>query len=302
MRIALTGATGFIGTPLFQYLQKKGHTVIGISRRRHPKKAEIVPLDLTKTSLVRIFFREHPVDCIIHLAAKIPTTTSGTSAKKYLWGNVTSTRNLLAVFKSNRVKKFIYASSIAVIGTPLGIVDENSPINPENPYAASKHTGELLAEQCQTETKKQVTVLRITAPYGPGQRIPTVISKFIHRAMKNQNLIVQGSGSRIQNFIYIDDVVHAFSRAVQYNRSGLYIIGGPQSLSTLALAKKIIRHVRGTTSRILFRGSDVQEHYSLRVNLAKAKKELGYSPQFTVDKGLTAYINFLKNDARRDNI
>lgn len=296
MRILLTGATGFIGSNLFLKLKNKGHQVTGLALKQDKIVGlKIHALDLKNSKKVQDFFGHHKFDAVIHLAAAVPVKFSGSLEEKKIFDdNFLGTSNLLDAFSLSSAKLFIYASSISVIGQPLTkSVDEGHPAFPGNFYSLSKLFGEMLGRQLAEATGKTFVGFRITAPYGPGQRLRTVVNIFLENALISKDITVFGQGKRAQDFIYIDDLTDAFLLALKSKQSNIFNLGSGQSVSSLELAKTILANSPESQSKIIFKGVDNQENYRLRVNIEKAKKILKFKPKYDVEKGIREYLKYL---------
>ncbi|KKQ18751.1 MAG: NAD-dependent epimerase/dehydratase [Berkelbacteria bacterium GW2011_GWA1_36_9] len=295
-KILITGASGFIGQHLFRRLKKEGFSVFGISRTGgYIDDQKIFSLDLQNKEEVNNFLKNKKIDCIIHLAALVPQSFNDQTAYESLYENFVSTFNLLEVLKQDQIKKFVFASSMSVIGQPpKKSLDENIPVEPTNFYSLSKYFGEKMSQLFGLKFKKKVIILRISAPYGQGQKEGSVIPLFINQALKSENLIVLGQGKRLQDFIYISDIVEAFVCAIKYPACGIYNLASGQSTNTYKLAKIILKLIPESHSKIILKGIDTQEKYQLRVNISKAKKDLKYIPKVLIKDGIGNYINYLK--------
>jgi len=281
MKILLTGATGFIGSHVFSRLTEEGYQVTGVSLNDVKINGQkISGLDLTDEKKVKEFFKRRSFGCFIHLAAKVPKDFTGKEARQAFGQNLQATFNLLEEFANSGANKFIHASSISVR-------------HPDNFYSLGKLFEEELARLYQKETGKKIISLRIAAPYGPGQNIMTVVPLFIKNAINNKPIVVFGSGQRRQDFIFVTDVAEAILKAMTSQVSGVYDIGGGESVSTLGLAKIIIKVAR-SKSKIIFKGKDAQEHYRLKIDLSQAKKGIGFLPRISLKEGIEKYIEYLK--------
>ena len=296
MNVLLTGATGFIGSNLFLKLKKNKHHVTGLALKQEKiANQKILALDIKNRKNVQDFFSHHKFDAVIHLAAAVPPKfTNSLEEKKIFDDNFLGTSILLDAFSRSRAGLFVYASSISVIGQPLSsCVDETHPLKPNNFYSLSKLFGEMLGRQYALATDKTFIGFRITAPYGPGQRLKTVLNIFLENALKSKDLEVFGKGKRAQDFIYIDDLTDAFLLALKAKKSGIFNIGSGQSVSSSELAKKVLENCPGNKSKIIFKGVDNQESYRLKVNIEKAKKILKFRPKHDIDTGIKEYLKYL---------
>lgn len=282
-KILITGATGFIGQHVFSLLQAAGLKVAGISFEGGKiDKAKILKLDLCQAEKVRRFFKkknavEH-FDTIIHLAARVPKSDNERDQKLALIENVASTLNILEEFQKSKTEKFIYVSGISVV------------VQRESLYVVSKYFGEILSEYYQKKFNKNIIILRISAPYGPGQVKNNVIPIFIKNALENKDIQIFGTGKRTQDFIYIDDVARAFLAALKSNCNGIYNIASGQSVSTLGLAKIILKNFPESKSKIVFKGIDPEENYRVKIDISEVQKDLKFTPKIMIEEGIKKYV------------
>ena len=261
------------------------------------KRKRSLVLDEDDERAVELFtdLGKESFDAIIHLAASVPSSFHRTDTMHSLSENFNSTLNILTFFEKMDIDRFIFASSSSVFGqTQYLPVDESHPLNPDNFYSIGKLVGEMLCNQFKLETEKKITSLRLSAPYGPGQKENSVIPIFIKKALNSNDIPIHGTGKRSQDFIYITDIVDAFMSALHSDHSGVYNIGSGQSTSTLNLAKIILKNCPKTNSKIIFSEKiDPQESYRMKMNISKGKKELDYSPKILIEDGIKKYIDYL---------
>jgi len=282
-KILITGATGFIGQHVFKLFKDRGLKVTGIAfEGGRVDRQKILKLNLCDSQKVENFFKKNKFDTIIHLAARVPKSNDPLEQKLSLQENITSTFNILEEFSRSNAKKFIYASGISV--------EEVEKKNSSSLYVISKYFGEVLNEYYQKKFKKDIISLRISAPYGPGQKPNNVIPIFIKNALESKDIRVFGTGRRTQDFIYIDDVARAFLAAVKSDRSGIYNIGSGQSTSTKKLAEIILKTIPESRSKIVFSGKDPQENYRARVDISKTKKVLKFTSKIMIEEGIKKYV------------
>ena len=297
--VLVTGATGFIGQHLVRRLNNAGYTVFGISKSGGSVAGHhITPVDMTNAQALASYCADKAFDAVFHLAAVIPVSFSDNTARESLMANVTSTLNLLEVFKQKEWNVFVYASSTSIYGTPLihHPIMENFPALLYNFYSTGKYFGEMLCEQFRIAHNLCISSLRISSPYGPGQRRETVITKFIKMALQSEDITLYGTGQRKQDFIYIDDVVEAFLLAYQKKASGVFNTASGVSISMKELAETILKVIPTSQSKIVYTGiMDPQEHYRVEFSIEKAKKELGYIPMFSLADGIKRYVDTIQH-------
>ena len=294
MKILVTGATGFIGKNTFIKLKEKNYEVFGTSLNGGSiGKSKITSVDLRDRGKTRKFMKNKKFDVVIHLASAIPKNITNALNETYLFDNISQTLNLLEEIKNKKKCRFIYVSSMSIMGKPKYLpVDEKHPFNIENYYSSGKLCCEILCKQQMLQNKLQLCIIRISSPYGPGQNPTSVIPLFINMALKSMNINIYGSGKRSQDFIYIKDIVNLLVSIIKKKSSGVYNIGSGESTSTIDLANIILNNTNQTKSKIIFNGKmDEQEGYKMKVDIKKARKELNFRPKFNIKKGIKDYIN-----------
>lgn len=295
MKILVTGANGFIGSNLVKKLTKFGHNVTGISLNNNTINNTIIHgINICDKNRLHNFFQNKNYDVFIHLAAQIPIDLNGKEAVEAYKSNIKSTQNILNEFKYNKAKILIFASSASVYGINniKKEINEKSPVNPSNLYALSKLNCEKLCQQYINYHKKIIIIFRISAPYGPGQNPITVIPKFINQAINSENLTVFGKGKRSQDFVFIDDLSEAFILSLKQKESNIFNIGSNESISTIKLAKLVIKSIPNTESKILYTHKDLEEKYYLKLDTSKAQKILGFKPKTFIKEGIQKSIDY----------
>ncbi|MBI4182049.1 MAG: NAD-dependent epimerase/dehydratase family protein [Candidatus Aenigmarchaeota archaeon] len=212
--LLVTGGTGFIGTPLVESLLRQGKQVRLLcrdpARVRKRVHLEAVRGDLLDPASLAAACKG--VDQVIHLAALI----SYTHGREQLFQvNVEGTRNLLAAAQAAKVKRIVFASSVAVYGHVTSRVDEQGPLRPDTPYGESK----LLAEREILASGIPAVALRIGPVYGEGSQIFASILKMLERGFPVPRVQTNIS------LVHVSDVVQAFLLALRKGE-GPYNIAG----------------------------------------------------------------------------
>lgn len=328
MRILVTGASGFLGGYLVEELVTRGYNIRGMVR--DPKKVshlrdlgvETVYGDLTQHETLSEAVRG--VDAVIHLAAYYTFT----GAKKlYMLVNVDGTRALAQAALKSGVKRFIYCSSTEAIGpvkNPPG--NEDTPPNPQFEYGRSK----LLAEQVVKELGNsglEYTIVRPSGMYGP-RNVDDVAYWFIMAVARGGVLskFMIGNGEYLVQFAHVRDVVQGFKLVLEkpdVSVGQTYIISdekaytyrevyeiishilnkeppkiklSPRIAKFLLTFTEVYDRVRKGENLILRRSivDAVMTHRAYSIN--KAKKELGYKPQYDLKKGLEETIKWYRDN------
>lgn len=238
MRILITGATGFIGSHLAIRLLGSGHMVTLVSS--HPRKLKIPGCSLTcvdltqETSFSVLKETLNQCDRAYFLAASLPPRP-----------NVAQTNNRIdsicsKAFFASTCPEAIYLSGLTVFPQNEDlIVDEQShPSENLSPYFASKLAGERLF--ASESPDKQVKILRVNAPYGPGMSGNHVISRFLNLALRDKELTVYGNGERSQHFTWVGDIARILAHANEIP-TGISHFCGPERVNMLQLARLCLK-------------------------------------------------------------
>ena len=294
--VLVTGADGFIGRHVCKNLVRGGLDVIGLVRdnARASMAANIpylrITADLSQHGALEsawAFVNQRWPGAVIHLAAQIPPVFLGEEAERAAAINCLIDENVLR-FCGARGLAVVYASGMSVCGFGSGQAQaESSELRPVGPYSAAKLLGERLGSKYLGSKGIAFTALRISAPYGPSQRARTVLTIFLDRALRGLPLLYDGSGSRQQDFTYVEDVADAVRCALYARRSGTYNVATGVPTSMRQLATLIRDSVPGCRSDILPSGrEDPQERVRALFPVEKAAIELGWRAATSLKAGI----------------
>lgn len=221
--ILVTGANGFTGNWLCQFLTKKGIPVRGLVHQSSQSNTnpliEYVSGDLRdRASLDKAMVG---IKTVMHLAALFRPSNVG---KKEFWDvNVEGTKNVIESAVKAHVEKFVHCSTVGVHGTTGNkAVNEEGAIAPDDPYQESKWEGEKLAIALAKEKKLDLTVIRPAGIYGPGERRFLKLTQLI----KKGRFIMFGDGRVSYHFVHVNDLSEAFWLAANSKKSNgrVYLI------------------------------------------------------------------------------
>lgn len=283
----ITGANGFLGGAIKNKLLHENVRVVSAVWPAIPEltnNPDIVTIDLMDGKSFEKLNSYGQFDAIIHCAALLPGVAS---EKDILFANQEMTYNLLDWSVRNNASQFIFASTCRLYGMQPYPCVETSPLAPPDMYAISKVACELLIKGMMSAKSIPWSILRISAPYGPGSKANTVIRKFLMDSSKGIPLKLLGSGNRSQDFVYETDVARAFHRVFESRVEGVFNLSGGASISMKELAEAILEiYGLNPETHLLFSGEDLQESYRGNFPIDAATRSFGYLPQTTIREGL----------------
>lgn len=207
MRVGVTGAAGYIGRRLVERLRLAGHDVLAIDREppAEPTARSFLRCDLTDATAYEGALSG--LDLLCHLAAA--KGDWGISEDEYRRDNVVATEMLLDCARRAGIRRWIFYSTVSVLGPSEVALDEHAPRRPANPYGASKAECEVLFERYVTqESDARVLVIRPSVVFGPGNPDNTNIFRLIDAINRNRFVMI-GRGREVKTTSYIDNLLDA---------------------------------------------------------------------------------------------
>lgn len=288
-KVAITGASGFIGKYLFNSLLRNNFeiSVLDSSGFSYPDKVNVVKGNLFSTEGIDKFLEGSEV--LIHLAGQVlPGSTTMDE------GNFVTTKNLISKVNNCEIQKIIFTSTVAVYGSSHRKVFRESDIcNPVTEYGLSKLKAERLIEDWGNTTGNQYVILRPFSVYGPGNNkglIYNLCNDFINKGV----VTVYGNGQQKRDLVYVEDAVKALIFALEPNLSEIYNIGTGKNYSVLDIIS-ILEKVAGRKCKVVFRKQDLNKTTNTFYSVEKIKKETGWIPEVLVEEGLRKVYQSLLN-------
>ena len=232
MKILVTGATGFVGYHLVNYLREYGHDVIGICHRKSDD-SDCISAELTDSDSITNLHDKYRPNVIIHLAAMARTDTCEKYLDESYESNVTITKNLVNAFWD---AKFVFFSTYAVYNNSEGNSVESSALSPTNQYIYTK----IEAEK-QVYLHKNHIIFRPSVIYGYMPKQTTSDNYFMQLIkLLEAKKVLNSPNDQYFNPIYVKVVCEIIRLAIEKDINGIYNLGSPDSLSKYEFNKRII--------------------------------------------------------------
>jgi UDP-glucuronate decarboxylase len=303
-KVLVTGGAGFVGSHLCERLLNDGHEVVCLDNYFTGQKQNIVHLldnpffELIRHDVTMPFFIE--VDEIYNLACPASPIHYQYNAIKTMKTSVMGAINMLGLAK--RIKaKILQASTSEVYGDPHIHPQVESywghvnPIGERACYDEGKRAAETLFVNYHKQNNVRIKIIRIFNTYGPRMHPNDgrVVSNFIVQALRGEDITIYGDGSQTRSFQYVDDLVEGMIRmmATREDFTGPVNIGNPGEFTILQLAEKVIS-LTSSKSKIIRMPLPPDDPTQRQPDISLAKKELSWSPEITLEKGLVKTIEY----------
>ncbi len=290
MRVALTGAGGFLGGAVLNHIVGSGHEVVALSSSLDAVAgAEVVRWEATQ-SWERSARALIGVDVLIHAAAHIPRHhRDAREARRCVEVNALGTHGLLQACTHAAVRRLIYVSGANVLSPRAASIMEDDPYGCEySPYyLGSKVLGEIYVRAAK---EVEGLIVRPSSLYGPGMGAG-VIRNFVELLLAGSPIRVQDGGRFRSDYVWCDDVAALVSAAVVGGREGVVNLGSGRSTSVLEVAR-LLSELLGTDSSLIEIEAPVdltQEPGFAAVDITRARDWFGFSPTALPD-GLARWL------------
>ena len=282
MRILVTGHAGFIGRALVDRLLKEGHEVIGLDLNISPPKFGIKQIlcDITSGPLMIDYYPDwNKIDYIYHLAAMANLNIADKYPNKCVEVNVMGTNNIVRICHKYKIP-LCYISTCCVYGnTKVHPTSEEDLPVPTEIYAITKLMGEYLVRLLP-----KWTIFRIGTVIGPEMRRALVTHIFLTQAINNKPITIMGTGEQTRAWIYIDDLIDGFVRALELKTNEIINLAGFESKSVNQVADYCYRLVRGRGYLYPVKYLPKRKGDFIReeIDISKAKGLMGWEPKVNV--------------------
>lgn len=313
MRLLVTGCCGFIGsTFLRQALAHEGvERLVNLDvltysgRRENDQELERDPRyrfvegDIASAEVVGALFKEEKFTAVVNFAAESHVDRSLFAARRFVQTNIDGTLCLLeaargAQEESGETLRFVQVSTDEVYGD-LGPDDpafsETTPLDPRNPYSATKAGADLLVQAFAATHGLQAVVTRSSNNYGPRQYPEKLIPLMITNAIDDLPLPVYGDGQNVRDWVWVEDNCAGVFAALERGKSGeVYNFGGASERTNLHVVKGILAALGKPESLITYVNDRPGHDRRYAIDFRKAEAELGFKPHMTFEEGLAKTV------------
>ncbi len=307
----VSGAAGFIASPVIESLLQAGHSVVGVDNMNDAYDVRMKEYRLRKLMAHPNFsfhrsdianralfnsqspLRQHKYAAVIHLAARAGVRQSVEDPWVYVDTNVTGTLNLLEYCREQKIPKFVLASTSSVYGrdAPLPTPETFCSDLPLQAYAATKKSAEVLCHVYHYLYGLDVTVYRYFTVYGPAPRPDMVMFRFAQWISEGRTVIVNGDGKQSRGFTFLDDIARGTLLGLAPLGYEIINLGGHEVIKINDLIIKL-EALTGRKAQIEYRPAHPADMSTNWADVAKAGQVLNWIPKIGLDEGLASLVDW----------
>ncbi|MBY0220365.1 dTDP-glucose 4,6-dehydratase [Paenibacillus illinoisensis] len=308
MKLLVTGGAGFIGSNFVMYMmqQHPDYEIINVDALTYAGNLEnlksiegnahhtFIKADITDTAEMDRLIGQG-VDVVVNFAAESHVDRSILEPDVFVRTNVNGTQALLEAAKKHNITKFVQVSTDEVYGSlgPTGLFTEETPLQPNSPYSASKAGGDLLVRAYHETFGLPMNITRCSNNYGPYQFPEKLIPLMISRVLADEALPVYGDGLNIRDWLYVEDHCSAIDLVIHQGRNGeVYNIGGNNERTNVHIVKTILEQLGKPESLIKYVQDRPGHDRRYGIDPTKTMSELGWKPKHTFETGIKETIQW----------
>jgi dTDP-glucose 4,6-dehydratase len=303
----VTGAAGFLGSHLSDYLLAAGYKVIGVDNLLTGNMRNIAHLgsnadfEFMKHDVTKHIEIPGEVNLIYHMASPASPIDYLQLPIQTLKVSSLGTHNALGLAKAKGAT-FLIASTSECYGDPLEHPQKETywgnvnPIGPRGCYDEAKRFAEAITMAYHRFHNVDTKIVRIFNTYGPRMRLEDgrVVPAFIGQALQGQPLTVFGDGSQTRSFCYVSDLIDGIYRLSQGTYHEPVNIGNPGEMTVLQFAEAILKYT-GSKSNIDYRPLPVDDPKVRQPDISLAKRLLGWGPKVSLDEGIANTVAYFRD-------
>jgi len=335
-KILVTGAAGFIGFHLCQYLIKKNCDVIGIDNLndyydvqlkknrleqiKHADNFDFFQIDLADSPSLNNLFENHNIQVVVNLAAQAGVRYSLINPDAYVRSNITGFVNLLECARKKQIRHMVFASSSSVYGanTQMPFSVHDNVDHPVSLYAATKKSNELIAHSYSHIYGLPCTGLRFFTVYGPWGRPDMALFLFTKAIYEGKPINVFNHGKMKRDFTYIDDIVQGVARIIDkqpepnpswcgdnpdpgtsYAPYRIYNIGNNSPIELMHFIETL-ESIIGKTAQKKFMDIQLGDVPATYANIDDLYEAVGFYPKTDIKTGIRRFVGWYQDYYMKD--
>jgi nucleoside-diphosphate-sugar epimerase len=320
MNILVTGAAGFIGWKVCEFLLTKPSlipdeikannilNIIGVDnlndyydvrlkqwrldQLKQHKNFMFYKLDIEHYDDLKVLFDKYKFNAVINLAARAGVRYSMENPFVYYTTNVIGTLNLLELCREYKVNKFVLASTSSLYAGQKMPFNEDLPVNkPISPYAASKKGAEATSYTYHFLYNMDISILRYFTVYGPAGRPDMSIFRFIYWMDHDIPIIIYGDGSQSRDFTYVEDIARGSIQALKPLGFEIINLGGDEPHKLLDVLSLIEKNMN-KKAEITYKPFHPADMMATWADVSRAKSILDWTSTFSVGQGINETIKW----------
>jgi len=308
MRLLITGGAGFIGSHFVRYTLENhpGDEIVVLDKLTYAgnidnlkdemKEIEFIKGDICQREDVEKGIRN--CDMAVNFAAETHVDRSIIEAGTFVLTDVYGTYVLLEASKKEAIERFVQISTDEVYGSiERGSFKEIDPLNPSNPYSASKAAADYLILSYWHTHKAPVVITRSTNNFGPRQHPEKLIPTLVINALEEKPLPLYGDGKNVRDWIYVLDNCRAIDLVARQGRPGeIYNVAGGNEKQNLEIARLVLQKLDRPQNLIHFISDRPGHDRRYSLDTAKTRKNLGWAPQHDFLESLEQTIEWYEEN------
>ena len=307
MNFLVCGGAGFIGSAFIRHLQNHDSKIINLDllkigsnlenlKNLENKNYQFIKDDIRNEDKVNHLVKE--ADVVVNFAAESHVDRSIANPKPFIETNILGTYSILEAIRKHD-KMFIHVSTDEIYGDAesKSSFNEDSQINPSNPYAATKAAADHLVGSYYRTYGIRCITTRCTNNFGPYQFPEKLIPKTIIRSIKNLKVPLYGNGQQIRSWIHVYDHVQAIKSLISKGKPGeVYNITAYNEIANKTIVEKILDILEKSHDMIEYVRDRPGHDKRYSIDSSKIQKEIDWKPKYKFDNALKETVNwYLEN-------
>jgi dTDP-glucose 4,6-dehydratase len=310
MKLLVTGGAGFIGSNFIHFMLSRypdvqivnfdaltyAGNLENLAAVEKEKRYRFFKGDVTSSDDIRSAFKSLAFDAVVHFAAESHVDRSlHLGPDKFILTNILGTQRLLDACREFSVPRFLHVSTDEVYGSlgRDGRFTENTPLQPNNPYAATKAASDFMVRAAIKSHGLNAVITRCSNNFGPYQFPEKLIPLMIANAIEDKPLPVYGDGMQVRDWIYVRDHCRGVDTVLRHGKQGeIYNIGGAHDIPNLEVVRMLLKLLKKPESLIQYVNDRPGHDRRYAMDTSKIKKELGWEAEYDFETALRQTVEW----------